>query len=127
MRCGRCGRPIEEGGSYVWHGQTVCEDCYMDLMNPPKACDPTAVYLATRTRQQFGQSGAEGLTEVQRRVYGYVKERGRVTKEELAEYMGVPAAEVERALAVLRHCELIRACKDGDTVYIALFRCGPAE
>ena len=127
MKCARCGRAIDEGASYAWHGQTVCEDCYMDLMNPPKTCDPTAVYLATRTRQQFGQSGAEGLTEVQRRVYEYVKERGRVTKEELARCMGVSTAEIGRALAVLRHCELIRACKEGGTVYIALFDRGPAE
>lgn len=127
MRCGRCGTAVDEGASYAWHGQTVCEDCYMDLMNPPKACDPTAVYLATRTSQQLGQTGTEGLTGVRRRVYEYVKERGRVTKEELASCVGVSTAEVERVLAGLRHCELIRACKEGDRVYIALFGRGPAE
>lgn len=121
MKCARCGRAVDEGASYAWHGQAVCEDCYMDLLNPPRACDPTAVYLATRTREQLGYRGAEGLTEVQRKVYECVKETGRVKKEELAGRVGVPAAEVERALAVLRHCKLIRASKEGDTVYIVLF------
>lgn len=122
MRCDRCERAIDERSSYTWRGQTLCEDCYIDLLNPPKACDPAAVYLATRTRDHFGFSEAEGLTEAQGKAFEYVKEKGKVTKEELAKRMGLSMAETDRILAVLRHCELTRGCKEGGVVYITVFK-----
>lgn len=122
MKCDRCAKAIDERSSYAWHGQTVCEDCYLDLMNPPKACDPAAVYLAKRTREQFGFSEAEGLTEAQRKVYDRVKHKGKVTKEELTEHTGLSTNEIDRILAVLRHCELTRGCKEGNVVYVTLFK-----
>ncbi|MGO0122366.1 hypothetical protein [Desulfothermobacter acidiphilus] len=118
LRCQRCQAPIEEGESYDYYGQTVCEDCYIYLLNPPKACDPMAVASALATRQALGQSGTEGLTEVQRRICSLIEERGKVTREELLDLLGLEPRDLERQLAVLRHCELVRACKEGSQIYL---------
>ena len=32
--------------SFQQAGQTLCEDCYMDVMTAPKACDPWVVHTA---------------------------------------------------------------------------------
>lgn len=118
MQCERCHTPIEEGESYDFHGQTLCEDCYIYLINPPKACDPAAVAGAVATRKQLGQSGTVGLTELQKRIYRTIEERGKITREELLAIVEVKPHELERQLAVLRHCELIRGFKEGDKVYL---------
>ena len=48
------------------HGQVLCEDCYMDLLSPAKACDPWAVYSA-KTFLKNDSSGPN-LTPVQQRI-----------------------------------------------------------
>lgn len=111
---------------YFWHGQDVCEDCYRDPMDPPKACDPTAVYLATRTRQQLGQEASNGLTQLQRSIYEFIVQKGRVTRDELIREFGLSTVQLEKELATLRHCELTRATKEGDAVYITTFGGGAA-
>jgi len=86
-------------------------------MNPPKVCDPLAVSSTLSVRRQLGQTGTEGLSELQKQIYGAVTERGRVSREELLERFGLSAEGFERELAVLRHCELLRGFKEGKTVY----------
>jgi len=46
MKCERCGGIIAEGEEREHYGQTLCEDCYIDLLSPLKACDPWAVHSA---------------------------------------------------------------------------------
>ncbi|RDV80507.1 hypothetical protein DXX99_10735 [Ammonifex thiophilus] len=121
MRCQRCQAFIEEGEAYSCYGQTLCEDCYIELLNPPKACDPVAVASALATRRALGQSGTEGLTELQQKICRLIEERGKVTKEELLAELGIKPWELEKQLAVLRHCELVRAFKEENKVYFARF------
>lgn len=45
MQCERCRSSLVEGESYNFHGQSLCEDCYIYLLNPPRACDPAAVVV----------------------------------------------------------------------------------
>lgn len=91
------------------------------MLNPPKACDPTAVAGAVTVRRQLGQSGTNGLTELQKKIYQVIKEKGKITREELEELraaLDISADELERQLAVLRHCELSRGLKEKDKVYL---------
>lgn len=118
MECSRCGTSITEGDCYTYAGKVLCEDCYMYVTNPPKTCDPIAVASALSNRKQLGQSGAEGLTELQKKIYSIIEKRGKITKEELSKVVGVKPEELETQFAVLRHCELIRGFKEGSTVYI---------
>ncbi|HEY50966.1 MAG TPA: hypothetical protein G4O20_04090, partial [Dehalococcoidia bacterium] len=89
VQCNRCGREVADSEKYEYHGQILCEDCYIDMRFPAKACDPWAVYSATRTRQQMGFKNAEGLTDQQRAIYEFVRSSGRVTREELLENFGL--------------------------------------
>ena len=118
MNCERCGLLLNEGESYGFHGKTVCEDCYIYLTNPPKACDPMAVAAALSVRKQLGQTGTVGLTELQKQIYRIIEEKGKITREELLATVKIKPEELEQQFAILRHCELIRAFKEGDKTYL---------
>ncbi len=90
-------------------------------MNPPKVCDPLAVSSTLSVRKQLGQTGTEGLTELQKKIYNIVAERGQISKEELTSRLNMTPAEIEREFAVLRHGELLRAFKEGNIVYFSKF------
>jgi transcription initiation factor IIE alpha subunit len=55
---------------------------------------------------------------LQKQIYSVIEQRGKVTKEELSEIIKVKPEELEQQFAILRHCELIRAFKEGDKVYL---------
>jgi len=121
MKCQRCERDIPDGESFEYLGETLCDDCYMDAMSPAKACDPWAVYSATRTRESSGMKGAEGLTPLQKDIYDFVKSRGKVTGVEVMEKFGLSQRDLESQFSILRHCELTRGQKEGDKVFIVPF------
>jgi ribosome-binding protein aMBF1 (putative translation factor) len=121
MKCNRCGSEISQNESYDYFGEILCEDCYIDARYPAKACDPWAVYSATRTRESSGQQGTEGLTELQKSIYEIVKSKGKVTGEEIIANLGISQHDLESQFAILRHCELIKGRKDGSKVYIVPF------
>jgi hypothetical protein len=118
IKCNRCEKVLSEGESYDFHGETVCEDCYMMLTNPPKACDPMAVASALSVRRQLGQEGVQGLSDLQKKICELIEEKGRITKEELSAIVGVTPEVLEREFAVLRHCELVRAFKEGHKIFL---------
>ena len=121
VKCDRCGCEISQEDSFTHLSQTLCEDCFIDVRSPAKACDPWAVYLATRSRETAGLKGSAGLTEMQRSICGFVRSRGKVTAEELKENLKITQHELEKELATLRHCELIKGRKEGSKVYIVPF------
>ncbi len=100
-----------------YHGKVLCEDCYMYESNPPLACDPLAVSSALSVRKQLGQEGTDGLTQRQKKIYQLILQSDKVTKHELAAALNLRPEEVEAEFAVLRHCELVRAQKEGSRVY----------
>ena len=48
--CERCNAETEADEIREHLGQSVCEDCYMDLLNPPKSCDPWPCTLRRGSR-----------------------------------------------------------------------------
>jgi hypothetical protein len=127
MQCERCGLPLQEADKYDFHGKAFCEDCYMYITNPPKACDPLAVASALSVRKQLGQTGASGLTELQTKIYRLVEERGKITKQELLDVVKISPEELEQQFAFFRHCELIRAFREGDKVYFTKWQLDKKE
>jgi hypothetical protein len=121
MNCDRCGLNFEENLINHFQGSMLCEDCCFELMNPPKVCDPLAVSSTLSVRKQLGQTGTEGLTELQKKIYTTVAERGKISRDELTTRLKMTPKEMEREFAILRHCELLRAFKEGGTVYFAKF------
>ena len=122
VKCNRCQREINENESFGFFGERLCDDCYMDAVDPPKSCDPWAVYSATRTRESSGLTGVEGLTSLQQAIYAFVKNRGKVTSDEIMTKFSLTRRDLENQFATLRHCELVRGQKEGDKVYVVPFR-----
>jgi len=121
MKCNRCGSDITERDSFTYRGETLCEDCYLDIRLEVKACDPWAVYSATRSRESANFKGTVGLTDLQKEIYALVKRKGKVTREEVIENLNVSEQELQTQLATLRHCELVKGHKEGDKIYLIPF------
>lgn len=121
MKCQRCQQEISEEESFSCRGETLCEDCYIDVMSPSKGCDPWAVYAATHFRESSGVKRVEGLTPVQKQVYEFIKDKGKTTLAEVMANLGISQRDLRNILATLRHCEMVRGQKEGDKVYLVLF------
>lgn len=105
MKCERCGQETSAEDARAHNGRTVCEDCYMDLLNPAKACDPWATYTSTRLKEQADEVE---LTDRQQRIIDLLTEVGSAPHLEVCERLGISLAELERDVATLRHMELVR-------------------
>ncbi len=101
MDCQACHQPLEEAEAHVHAGQTLCEDCYIDRINPAKGCDPWAVYTATRLPK-------DQLSELGRRIMDLIQAKGQVDRAELLALTAGDAGALDRELASLRHMELLR-------------------
>jgi len=121
VKCDRCGREVSMDDSYQHLGKTLCEDCYIDIRYPAKACDPWAVYSATRSRETLGLKGTKGLTDLQQVIYEFIKGKGKVTREELIKNCELTEAELQTQLAILRHCEMIKGSKEDGRIYLVPF------
>ena len=89
----------------------------MDILSPPKACDPWAVYSA----QTFlkGKDKLSTLTPSQLKIVDYIGGKGEATIEEMVENLNLTEEVLRREFAVLRHMEIVKAAKkDGQIVYI---------
>jgi len=122
MKCGKCQRDIPERDSFTHLGQTLCEDCYLDVRSPTRTCDPWAVYAATQARENAGLTGVEGLTSLQQAIFAFVKNRGQSTATEITTKFSLTQADFTNQFATLRHCELLKGQKKGDRVIIVPFR-----
>ncbi len=121
MKCQKCQRDIPENESYTHLGETLCDDCYMDVRSPAKSCDPWAVYSATRTRETAGLTGAEGLNTLQQAIYTYIKDRGKVTPDEVITRFNITPQDLQNQIATLRHCELVKGHKEGSNIFLVPF------
>ena len=119
IRCAKCDQKIEQQQGYEHQRKTFCEDCYMDLLSPPKACDPWAVHSA----QTFlkGKDKLSMLTPSQVKIVNYVKEKGEATAEEMMKNLNLTEEELRREFAALRHMEILRGTKKGDKILYVLF------
>jgi len=120
MQCEKCQVEIPAGEEMELRGKTLCEDCYVVAFQPPKTCDVAAVHSAAVHRRLSGQTGTDGLTDLQKSIYAYVREQGKVSREDLAAHFQLMPAELERQFTVLRHCELLKGCKEGTRVLVTV-------
>jgi len=114
MNCEKCNAVIEPGEEREHFGQVLCEDCYMDVLSPAKACDPWAVYTAKSIKDQ---PGAAQLNPTQENILKILEETGGVEPEILAQRLEIKPADLEREIAALRHMEKLRGeMRDGRRV-----------
>jgi late competence protein required for DNA uptake (superfamily II DNA/RNA helicase) len=121
VKCENCGLEILREEGLTRDGEILCEDCYVTLSGHVQTCDPWAVRAAKEFRKGSGLQDAEGLTEQQKAVYDFIKDKQRVTPEELYVAFQIPPQELENLIATLRHCELVKGQKEGAQVYLTLF------
>jgi hypothetical protein len=120
MNCENCREDIPQGEEMNYRGKVLCEDCYVEALSTPKTCDVAAVYSAKMARKAAGQKGTEGLTELQKEIYEYVKANGKVTPEAIAKKFTLSAPELQKQFAPLRHCELLKGTKIDGELYIVV-------
>ena len=118
MQCQKCGTAIEAGEEREMHGQTFCEDCYMDALSPVKACDPWAVHSAKRLEQM---GAGDQFTELQTKILAFLKENDGVAPDVLCRKLHITPKELEREFASLRHMEKVRGEKLGGQVVLRLW------
>ncbi|MFC1986925.1 hypothetical protein ACFLVH_00005, partial [Chloroflexota bacterium] len=102
----------------VYQNKVFCEDCLMEIGLSTKECDPWATYTDTSDRKRHGQTGAAGLTEVQAKIYKFVKSKGRVTREEVMKKLGLSESDLKAQLLPLMHSELVKERSEGDMMYL---------
>ncbi|MBW2057825.1 MAG: hypothetical protein JRJ26_10065 [Deltaproteobacteria bacterium] len=119
MRCSRCGKWIRSSEAYNYGGESLCEDCYMDILSPPRVCDPWAVHSAQTHLKH--RHGPVELTELQQRIIDFVRAKGRATAEEIATALEISQPQLIREFASLRHMEFLRGVRENGRVYFTLF------
>lgn len=128
MNCQRCTEQIPEGEQFEHLGQILCEDCYIGAIEPPRTCDVAAVYNAKLARKMAGHEGTEGLTDLQKDIYNYIKAEAPVTHEQIMKKFSLAKWELEKNFATLRHCELVRGFRDKGQVFVKVWEVGsPGE
>jgi hypothetical protein len=90
----------------------------MDILSPPRACDPWAVHSA----QTFlrGKDKLSTLTPLQRKIVNYIEEKREATTQEMVENLRLTEVDLRREFSVLRYMEILRATKRGDKVCFVL-------
>lgn len=121
VKCQSCGCEVCVEESYVFNGQTICDDCYLEKSQRVVACNPLATYSAKRFQESDGLDAEERLTEQQKAIYRYIKSKGKATPQELLNKFNLSRSEIENQIAVLRHLELTKGKKEGNTIYIVPF------
>ncbi|MCD6353305.1 MAG: hypothetical protein J7M06_03735 [Proteobacteria bacterium] len=119
MQCERCKSLIPEGEQMEFHGQILCEDCYMDLLSPPKICDPWAVHSA---RSFLKNSSTElNFSPIQQKILEILQDEGPQEPASLCERLQIKETDLERDIAALRHMEKIRGELKGRKKLIRLW------
>jgi predicted DNA-binding transcriptional regulator YafY len=91
----------------------------MDILSPPRACDPWAVHSAKTFLE--GKDKLSALTPRQLKIVNYIKEKSEVTAEEIMQNLNLPEKELKREFAILRHMEILGAKKKEGKVFYAMF------
>ncbi len=120
MKCTRCDRELSEEQSYVHQGRVLCEDCLMDIGLSIKECDPWATYIDRAAQLRKGLKGAEGLSDMQKRVYELVKDKGRATREEVMKNLAISESDLNAQLVPLMHADLIKERSEKGTMYLII-------
>lgn len=121
IKCQNCGKEIPEDEVYATEGKTLCEDCYIDVGHRIRVCDPWGERSKRVFRESHGLGGTDGLTDLQKEIYEFIKSRGKATRQELMENFNLPMTELENQFAIMRHCQLLKGKREGDQVYLVLW------
>lgn len=119
LKCERCGAEVDEEDFYELGNERICEDCYFDSVMPQHPCDPIAQSSVDKFSEAFGEVKPEDLLEAQRKVYEFIKEKGKVTPVEILQKFGMRQSDLTQIFIVLRRFKLAKGARiDGETYYV---------
>ena len=118
MKCNRCSREISEEERYIYQGAVFCEDCLMDIGLSIKECDPWATFVDTSARKRCGETGTAGLSQIEAKIYEFVKNKGRATRQEVMKSLDLSETDLKAQLLPLMHSELLKEHSEGGEMYL---------
>ena len=118
MNCNRCNRELAENERYIYAGKVFCEDCLMTIGLSTKECDPWATYVETSDRKRHGDTGIDSLNDIQASIYKYVKSKGKATRQEAMQSLGLSEEDFTLQLIPLMHSELVKERNEGGVEYL---------
>ena len=119
-KCDICGCDLSDEEIYNLNGKTLCEDCHMEETHLVKVCNPLPV-MAAKNLGNNKQDPINILSELQKTIYKHIVGNQKVTIKQLCTKFSLTEVNLNNQLAILRHLELIKGKKDGDTIYIVSF------
>ena len=117
MKCSRCNREISESEAYMHKGKVYCEDCLMDIGLSKSQCDPWSSYVDTRTKERQLKGKVE-LTDTEKRIYEFIKSKGKATRQEVMKKFGMSEEELKAQLIALMHSEMVKERSEGGAQYL---------
>jgi hypothetical protein len=121
MKCDKCKADLDPSERHDHGGQSLCEDCYIDILSPVKTCDPWAIHSAKSLEKSTGEKLQ--LTQTQSKILQILREEGPMTPKKLLERLGgiLTQKALESDFAVLRHMEKARAEKTRDGIVLKIW------
>ncbi|MFA4909671.1 MAG: winged helix-turn-helix domain-containing protein [Desulfobacteria bacterium] len=117
MKCSNCGAELDSEYKYKIRWEKVCEDCYINSTLPKNPCDPIAQMVTENFMETFKRSPMEELSETQKKIYEFIKEKGKALPEEIARELGLGELDLRKNFIVLRRLGLAKGTKIGNKVY----------
>ena len=77
-----CQAEIEESEGRDFHGQLLCDDCYLDALSPARTCDPWAVRSAGLAKERG--DATEHAGGLQQQILELIQKSGGLSLAELA-------------------------------------------
>jgi len=121
MKCSNCGAELDSEYKYKIRWERVCEDCYINATLPKNPCDPIAQMGIENFMETFKRSPMEELSETQKKIYEFIKEKGNALPEEIAGELGLWELDLRKNFIVLRRLGLAKATKIGNKVYCMMW------
>ena len=113
-------RRLEAAGG--WDGQVLAEQDPATLKTALQQAENTVNQdeINVKSTNLTLETNRKTLAR-QQQLFDLVKERKEVPKEEAARVLGISEDELQREFAVLRHLELLRACKKDEGIFLIPF------
>ena len=121
MKCSKCGAELDSEYNYKIRWERFCEDCYIDSTLPKSPCDPIAQMVTENFMETLKRSPMEEISETQKKIYEFVKRKGKVLPEEIAAEFGLGELDLRKNFIVLRRLGLAKGTKIGDKVYYVMW------
>jgi len=107
---------VEEKDLRALMAEKVCEDCYINLVDLTKECDPWASYTAKRTMDQQGAK----LSPDQQQLYDLVKVKQEISLKLAAKELGWDNDKINHEMITLRHLDLVKTRQLGPDIILSV-------